>query len=166
MLISNNSQEEEKNILILPLKWKFKAYCDIFTWILFLGWVSPEVKCLHQTSSSREMCMIYHKFSHQVTSYMLNEKNVNIMCQNSQYDIAWIIISSYCCLKVFFFFFHSSKFTFWYQHFELKGVKTWRQIKKKSLFWESVFAIMRVNCMYNFRFDIAPDGSARRTCVS
>ena len=49
----------------------------------------PEVKCLHPTSSRREMCMssvsnvIYHKFSHGAAFYTLNGKNVNVMhtCQ-------------------------------------------------------------------------------------
>ena len=50
---------------------------------------SPEVKCLHPTSSRREMCtlsvsnMIYHNFSHGATFYMLNGKNVNVMLEFS-----------------------------------------------------------------------------------
>ena len=48
---------------------------------------SPEVKCLHLTSSRREMCtpsvsnVIYHKFSHGAAFYTLNEKNVNVMLE-------------------------------------------------------------------------------------
>ena len=48
---------------------------------------SPEVKCLHLTSSKREMCkssvskVIYHKFSHGAAFYTLNGKNVNVMLE-------------------------------------------------------------------------------------
>ena len=44
----------------------------------------PEVKCLHPTSSVREMCtpnvsnMIYHIFSHGAASYTLSGKNGNV----------------------------------------------------------------------------------------
>ena len=47
----------------------------------------PEVKCLHLTSSKREMCtssvsnVIYHKFSHGAAFYTLNGKNVNVMLE-------------------------------------------------------------------------------------
>ena len=50
----------------------------------FLKRTLPEVKCLHPTSSRREMCtfsvsnVIYHKFSHGAASYTLNGKNVNV----------------------------------------------------------------------------------------
>ena len=49
---------------------------------------SPEVKCLHPTSSRREMCalsvsnVIYHKFSHGAAFYKLNGKNVNVMLES------------------------------------------------------------------------------------
>ena len=49
---------------------------------------SPEVKCLHPTSSRREMCtsgvsnVIYHKFSHGAAFNTLNEKNVNVMLES------------------------------------------------------------------------------------
>ena len=45
------------------------------------------MKCLHLTSSRREMCtmsvsnVIYHKFSHGVAFYTLNGKNVNVMLE-------------------------------------------------------------------------------------
>ena len=48
---------------------------------------SPEVKCLHLTSSKREMCkssvsnVIYHKFSHGAAFFTLNGKNVNVMLE-------------------------------------------------------------------------------------
>ena len=50
---------------------------------------SPEVKCLHLTSSRREMCtlsvsnVIYHTFSHGAAFYTLNGKNVNVMLECS-----------------------------------------------------------------------------------
>ena len=49
--------------------------------------MSPEVKCLHPTSSRREMCtfsvsnVIYHKFSHGAAFYTLSGKNVNVMLE-------------------------------------------------------------------------------------
>ena len=49
--------------------------------------MSPEVKCLHPTSSRREIStfsisnVIYHKFSHGAAFYMLNGKNVNVMLE-------------------------------------------------------------------------------------
>ena len=66
-----------------------QGYCDIFKWTI-LKWTSPEVKCLHLTSSRREMCtlstlsvsnVIYHKFSHGAAFYTLNGKNVNVMLE-------------------------------------------------------------------------------------
>ena len=63
-----------------------QGYCDVYKWTI-LKRTSPEVKCLHLTSSRREMCMlsvsnvIYHKFSHGAAFYMLNGKNVNVMLE-------------------------------------------------------------------------------------
>ena len=63
-----------------------QGYCDVYKWTI-LKQMSPEVKCLHPTSSRREMCMlsvrrvIYHKFSHGASFYMLNGKNVNVMLE-------------------------------------------------------------------------------------
>ena len=54
---------------------------------LFFKRTLPEVKCLHPTSSRREMCtssvsnVIYHKFSHGAAFYTLNGKNVNVMLE-------------------------------------------------------------------------------------
>ena len=65
---------------------RMQGYCDVFKWTI-LKRMSPEVKCLHPTSSRREMCtlsvsnMIYHKFSHSAAFYMLNGKNVNVMLE-------------------------------------------------------------------------------------
>ena len=62
-----------------------QGYCDVYKWTILKG-TSPEVKCLHPTSSRREMCMssvsnvIYHKFSHDAF-YTLNGKNVNVMLE-------------------------------------------------------------------------------------
>ena len=65
-----------------------QGYCDVYKWTI-LKRTSPEVKCLHPTSSRREMCtlsvsnVIYHKFSHGAAFYMLNGKNVNVMLEFS-----------------------------------------------------------------------------------
>ena len=61
-----------------------QGYCDVYKWTI-LKRKSPEVKCLHLTSSRRKMCtpsvsnVIYHKFSHGAAFYTLNGKNVNVM---------------------------------------------------------------------------------------
>ena len=63
-----------------------QGYCDVYKWTI-LKRTSPEVKCLHPTSSKREMCtlsvsnVIYHKFSHGAAFYTLNGKNVNVMLE-------------------------------------------------------------------------------------
>ena len=65
-----------------------QGYCDVYKWTI-LKRTSPEVKCLHPTSSRREMCtlsfsnVIYHKFSHGAAFYTLNGKNVNVMLELS-----------------------------------------------------------------------------------
>ena len=52
-----------------------------------LKWTSPKVKCLHRTSSRREMStfsfygMNYHNFSHSAPSYTLNGENVRVMLE-------------------------------------------------------------------------------------
>ena len=54
-------------------------YCDVYKWTI-LKRTSPEVKCLHPTSSRREMCtssvsnVIYHKFLHGAAFYTLSRK--------------------------------------------------------------------------------------------
>ena len=84
MLISDDSPVRKKyfdsrDILI-------QGYCDVYKWTI-LKRTSPEVKCLHPTSSRREMCMlsvsnvIYHKFAHGAAFYTLNGKNVNVMLE-------------------------------------------------------------------------------------
>ena len=63
-----------------------KGYCDVYKWTI-LKRTSPEVKCLHPTSSRREMCtssvsdVIYHKFSHGAAFYTVNGENVNVMLE-------------------------------------------------------------------------------------
>ena len=63
-----------------------QGYCDVYKWTI-LKRTSPEVKCLHPTSSRREMCtlsvsnVIYHKFSHGTAFYTLNGKNVTVMLE-------------------------------------------------------------------------------------
>ena len=65
---------------------RMQGYCDVYKWTI-LKRTSPEVKCLHPTSSRLEMCtlsisnVIYHKFSHGAAFYTLNGKNVNIMLE-------------------------------------------------------------------------------------
>ena len=65
---------------------RMQGYCDVYKWTI-LKRMSPEVKCLHLTSSRREMCtprvsnVIYHKFSHSAAFYTLNGKNVNVMLE-------------------------------------------------------------------------------------
>ena len=72
-----------------------QGYCDVYKWTI-LKRTSPEVKCLHPTSSRREMCtlsvsnVIYHKFSHGAAFYTLNGKNVNVMLE---YRIATLGLS-------------------------------------------------------------------------
>ena len=63
-----------------------QGYCDAYKWTILKG-TSPEVKCLHPTSSRREMCtssvsnVIYHKFSHGAAFYTLSGKNANVMLE-------------------------------------------------------------------------------------
>ena len=63
-----------------------QGYCDVYKWTI-LKRTSPEVKCLHPTSSRRGMCtlsvsnVIYHQFSHGAVFYTLNGKNVNVMLE-------------------------------------------------------------------------------------
>ena len=65
---------------------RMQGYCDVYKWTV-LKRTSPEVKCLHLTSSRREMCMssisnvIYHIFSHGAAFFMLSGKNVNVMLE-------------------------------------------------------------------------------------
>ena len=64
-----------------------QIFCDVYKWTI-LKRTSPEAKYLHPTSSRREMCtssvsnVIYHKFSHGATFYMLNGINVNVMLES------------------------------------------------------------------------------------
>ena len=87
MLISDNSPVRRKIISILTLyRMRMQGYCDVYKWTV-LKRTSPEVKCLHPTSSRREMCtssvsnVIYHKFSHGAAFYTLNGKNVKVMLE-------------------------------------------------------------------------------------
>ena len=76
-----------KNVnVMLELFLTKQGYCDVYKWTI-LKRTSPEVKCLHPTSSRREMCtlsvsdVIYHKFSHGAAFYTLNRKNANVMLE-------------------------------------------------------------------------------------
>ena len=61
-----------------------QGYFYVYKWTI-LKRMSPEVKCLHLTSSRCEICrlsnMIYHKFSHGAAFYTLYGKNVNVMLE-------------------------------------------------------------------------------------
>ena len=88
MLISDNLPVRksyfDSNIIY---RMRMQGYCDVYKWTI-LKRTSPEVKCLHLTSSRREMCtlsvsnVIYHKFSHGAAFYTLNGKNVNVMLES------------------------------------------------------------------------------------
>ena len=73
-----------------------QGYCDVYKWTI-LKRTSSEVKCLHPTSSGREMCtssfrnVIYHKFSHGAAFYTLNGKNVNVMLES------FLFLNDYIC---------------------------------------------------------------------
>ena len=60
---------------------RMQGYRNVYKWTI-LKRTSPEVKCLHLTSSRREMCtssvsnVIYHKFSHGAAFYTLNGKTL------------------------------------------------------------------------------------------
>ena len=72
--------------IITLYRMRMQGYCDVYKWTI-LKRTSPEVECLHPTSSRREMCtssvsnVIYHKFSHGAAFYTLNGKNVNVMLE-------------------------------------------------------------------------------------
>ena len=87
MLISDNSQVRKIISILTLYRMRMQGYWDVYKWTI-LKRASPEVKCLHLTSSGREMCMssvsnvIYHEFSHGAAFYMLNGKNVNVMLES------------------------------------------------------------------------------------
>ena len=56
---------------------RVQGYCDVYKWTI-LKRTSPEVKCLHPTSSRREM----FKFSHGTAFYTLYGKTVNVMLES------------------------------------------------------------------------------------
>ena len=86
MLSSDNSRVRKKYFILTLHRKKTLGYRDFYEWIL-LRQMSPEVKCLHLTSSRHEMCtscvsnVIYHKFSHDANFYTLDGKNVNVMLE-------------------------------------------------------------------------------------
>ena len=73
------------NILTL-YRMRVQGHFDVYKWTI-LRRTSPEVKCLHPTPSSREMCMsnvsnvIYHKFHTAPLSVRSMGKNVNVMLE-------------------------------------------------------------------------------------
>ena len=70
---------------------RMQGYCDVYKWTI-LKRTSPEVKCLHPTSSRREMCtlsvsnLITHNFSHDAAFYTLNGKNIDAMLESKFSD--------------------------------------------------------------------------------
>ena len=86
MLISDNSPVRKIISILTLYRTRMQGYCDVYK-LTFLKRTSLEVKCLHPTSSRREMCtssvsnVIYHKFSHGAAFYTLNGKNVNVMLE-------------------------------------------------------------------------------------
>ena len=67
---------------------RMQGHCGVYKWTI-LKRTSPEVKCLHPTSSRREMCtssvsnVIYNKFSHGAAFYTRNGQNFNVMLESS-----------------------------------------------------------------------------------
>ena len=86
MLISDDSPVRKIISILTLYRMRMQGYCNVYKWTI-LKWTSPEVKCLHLTSSKREMCtlsvnnVIYHKFSHGAAFYTLNGENVNVMLE-------------------------------------------------------------------------------------
>ena len=80
-----------------------QGYCDVYTWTI-LKRTSPEVKCLHTTSSSRELCtssfsnVIYYKFSHGAAFYTLNVKNVNVVLEFVINHVTNVELLKFCAL--------------------------------------------------------------------
>ena len=71
-----------------------QGYCSVFLWII-LKWTSIEAHVYMRRHKGAKFehfnvsNMIYHKFSHDTTSYRLNAKNVNVMFE---YYIQIVII--------------------------------------------------------------------------
>ena len=86
MLISDNSPVRKNYFDSNIIQNENARIFDVYKWTI-LKRTSPEVKCLHLTSSRRKMCtlsvsnVIYHKFSHGAAFYTLNGKNVNVMLE-------------------------------------------------------------------------------------
>ena len=86
VLISDKSPVRKIISILTLYRMRTQGYCDVYKWTI-LKRTSPVVKCLHPTSSRREMCtssvsnVIHHKFSHGTAFYTLNGKNVNVMLE-------------------------------------------------------------------------------------
>ena len=87
VLISENSPVRKIISILTLYRMRMQGYCDVYKCTI-LTRTSPEVKCLHPTSSRRKMCassvsdVIYHTFSHGAASYTLGEENVNVMLES------------------------------------------------------------------------------------
>ena len=87
VLISDNSLVRKIISILTLYRMRMQWYCDVYKWTI-LKRTSPEFKCLHLTSSKREIStssvsnVIYRKFSHGTAFYTLNGKNVNVMLES------------------------------------------------------------------------------------
>ena len=80
---------------------RMQGYCGVYKWTI-LKRASPEVKCLHLTSSRRTSSVsnvIYHKFSHGTAFYTLNGENVNVMleCLFSNVELLYQLVFQSLC---------------------------------------------------------------------
>ena len=113
MLISDNSPVRKNYFDSNIIKNGNARRLRHYKWTI-LKRTSPEVKCLHPTSSRREMCtlsvsnVIYHKFSHGAAFYTLNGKNVNVMLE---YPIFANVFLSKKCEKQKLLSFFQQKFS-------------------------------------------------------
>ena len=123
-----------------------QGYCDVYKWTI-LKRTSPEVKCLHLTSSRRKMCkpsisnMIYHKFSHGATFYTLNGKNVNVMLE------LMIIRDIFCsfCMKTYLLTPHLISLN---QTVQMRGHNVWFRLEKEKLSSNTLSYLELCSCCY------------------
>ena len=86
VLISDNSPVRKHYSILTLYRMRMQGYCDIYKWTI-LKRTSPEVTCLHPTSSRREMCtssvsnVSYHKLVQGAAFYTPNGENVNVILE-------------------------------------------------------------------------------------
>ena len=89
MLISDNSPARKNYFDSNIIQNENARLLPCFQMDYFKAGVARSQKCLHPTSSRREMCtssvstcnVIYHKFSNGACFYTLNEENINVMLE-------------------------------------------------------------------------------------